>query len=81
MVITFECSNLFNSLICLILSIFDTYRMQAVRDCFFDLYNEPVLETLRESLSIRYPEVEFPPVPERGNLDLEEVKESIYFFH
>ena len=54
---------------------------QAIRDCFFDLYNEPILETLMQSLTMRYPDVIFPPVPKRGTLDLKSVKESTYFFH
>jgi DNA-directed RNA polymerase, mitochondrial len=54
---------------------------QAIRDCFFDLYDEPILERLMQSLTTRYPDVTFPPVPKRGTLDLKQVKESPYFFH
>jgi DNA-directed RNA polymerase len=38
------------------------------------------LEELYESFKRRYPETEFPPVPERGSFDLDNVKKSRYFF-
>jgi DNA-directed RNA polymerase len=53
----------------------------ALRECFVELYEQPVLDGLRDSLVRRYPEIKFPPVPKGGSLDLEKVKESIYFFH
>lgn len=49
--------------------------------CFVDLYSGPILEDLYESLRLRYPTVEFPPIPARGTLKLEEVKSSLYFFN
>ena len=52
-----------------------------LRSCFVDLYSKPILEDLRESLVMRYPDVEFPPVPTRGTLDIEQVRDSTYFFH
>jgi len=52
-----------------------------LRSCFVELYSKPVLEDLRESLIMRYPDVKFPPVPPRGTLDIEEVVDSSYFFH
>ena len=52
-----------------------------IRDCFIDLYDHPVLEDLRQSLCMRYPDIEFPPVPEGGGLDLSEIRGSKYFFH
>lgn len=52
-----------------------------LRSCFVELYSKPILEDLRESLVMRYPDVEFPPVPQRGTLDIQEVKDSSYFFH
>lgn len=54
---------------------------EAIRECFIDLYEQPILEKLHESLMMRYPDVEFPSVPKRGDLDLKSVKESAYFFH
>lgn len=51
-----------------------------LRECFVDLYRRPILEDLHASLQARYPDVAFPPVPARGTLRLEEVKDSPYFF-
>lgn len=52
----------------------------ALRDQFVELYSLPLLENLRESLRIRFPLVTFPPVPPRGDLDLNLVRQSKYFF-
>jgi len=54
---------------------------EMLRDAFVELYEQPVLETLKESLTARYPDVEIPPIPERGTLDLKSVLDSRYFFH
>lgn len=54
---------------------------ESLRDCFVELYDQPILEKLHESLTIRYPDVEFPPVPDRGDLCLSAVRKSRYFFH
>lgn len=54
---------------------------ECLRECFIDLYEQPILENLRESLLIRYSNINFPPLPERGQLDLKLVKNSTYFFH
>jgi DNA-directed RNA polymerase len=71
-------------------SVHDSYWTHAVdvpimsghiRDCFIELYDHPVLEDLRDSLQMRYPDIEFPPVPKGGDLDLNEVRYSKYFFH
>jgi len=51
-----------------------------LRECFITLYEQPVLEALRDSLVARFPDVAFPPIPQRGKLRLEEVKDSPYFF-
>jgi DNA-directed RNA polymerase len=60
----------------------DIDKMNALlRDRFIHLYSGPVLEDLRESFVLRYPTAEFPPLPERGDLDLEEVRSSPYFFN
>jgi DNA-directed RNA polymerase len=53
---------------------------EALRDCFVDLYSRPLLAELKESWELRYPEIEFPELPELGNLDLNEVKSATYFF-
>ena len=52
----------------------------ALRDVFVDLYSQPLLERLKESWEKRYPDLEFPDLPNRGNLDLEEVRKAKYFF-
>jgi DNA-directed RNA polymerase len=52
----------------------------ALRSCFVDLYNRPLLEELKETWELQYPSLEFPELPERGNLDLNEVKQAPYFF-
>lgn len=55
--------------------------MNAVlRECFVKLYSEPILENLLDSLQQRHPHIEFPPLPPRGTLDLDEVKRATYFF-
>ena len=53
---------------------------EILRDKFCELYNTPVLEDLERSLRLRYPDVDFPPLPARGDLDLEVVKAAPYFF-
>ena len=53
-----------------------------LRECFIELYKKPLLEDLKKSLELRYPNIiDIPPVPERGELDIDEVKKSRYFFH
>lgn len=52
----------------------------SLREQFIELYSQPILEELRESLVMRFPNVTFPPVPKRGNLDLQSVRDSKYFF-
>lgn len=52
-----------------------------VRECFIELYKKPILENLRESLVMRYPNIEFPPVPQTGSLNICDVEKSIFFFH
>ena len=52
-----------------------------IRDCFIELYSYPVLHDLRDSLVMRYPHLDFPPVPRGGKLNLEVIRDSPYFFH
>jgi len=54
---------------------------EALRSCFVDLYSMPILEDLKQSLEVRYPNAYFPPVPTRGELNLGDVKQSTYFFN
>lgn len=52
----------------------------ALRDVFVDLYDQPLLERLLETWQLRYPDLDFPDLPKRGKLNLEEVKMAPYFF-
>lgn len=59
----------------------DVDEMNSVlRNVFIDLYNQPLLEKQREIWQMRYPDLEFPPLPDKGQLDLDEVKRAPYFF-
>ncbi len=51
-----------------------------LRGCFVDLYNKPLLEELKETWELQYPSLEFPDLPERGDLDLDLVRDAPYFF-
>ncbi|GAB5354656.1 hypothetical protein AAMO2058_000137600 [Amorphochlora amoebiformis] len=51
-----------------------------LREKFVELYKRPILEDLAISFQTRFPTVQFPPVPARGDLDLNLVQESTYFF-
>jgi DNA-directed RNA polymerase len=53
----------------------------SLRDCFVELYSQPILDKLRDSLVMRYPDLIFPVLPSRGDLDINVVKKSSYFFH
>ena len=71
-------------------AVHDSYWTQAgsvdqmneiLRQEFVNLYTQTdILEDFAESLSVLYPGVEFPPLPERGDLDLNVVKTSPFFF-
>lgn len=52
----------------------------ALREVFIDLYSQPLLERLKDTWEKRYPQIDFPPLPKRGNLDLQEVMKAKYFF-
>ena len=51
-----------------------------LRESFVELHSKPLLEDLEASFKARHPTLEFPPMPKRGDLDIEKVRESIYFF-
>ena len=51
-----------------------------LREKFVELYTQPLLAQLRSDLVQRFPDVNFPQVPETGELDLEGVRKSTYFF-
>ncbi|KAN0034801.1 hypothetical protein ACTFIV_001333 [Dictyostelium citrinum] len=52
-----------------------------LRDEFVELHKQPILERLLEWFQVRYPTITFPPLPKKGELDINRVKESRYFFH
>ena len=54
---------------------------QMLREQFVKLYSQPILENFLESLVIRYPDLTFPKIPEKGHLDLHRILESTYFFN
>lgn len=41
---------------------------------------QPLLEQLLEQFVAQYPGIEFPPLPERGSLSLEDIRNARYFF-
>jgi len=53
---------------------------EILRETFIDLYDRPLLEELKRSWELRYPTLEFPDIPKRGDLDINEVKKAPYFF-
>uniref|UniRef100_A0A0D3EF84 DNA-directed RNA polymerase n=1 Tax=Brassica oleracea var. oleracea TaxID=109376 RepID=A0A0D3EF84_BRAOL len=52
-----------------------------LREKFVELYSQPILENLLESFEKSFPYLDFPPLPERGDLDLKLVLDSSYFFN
>lgn len=52
-----------------------------LREKFVELYSSPILENLLESFQTSYPELTFPPLPQRGDFDLRQVIDSPYFFN
>ena len=52
----------------------------SLRNQFVRLYSLPLLEDLRASLCMRFPGVELPELPPRGELDLNSVRDAEFFF-
>ncbi|KAM9991663.1 hypothetical protein ACTFIZ_005090 [Dictyostelium cf. discoideum] len=52
-----------------------------LRNEFVELHKQPILERLLEWFQVRYPDIRFPKLPKKGELDINKVKESRYFFH
>ncbi|KAJ3698257.1 hypothetical protein LUZ61_001962 [Rhynchospora tenuis] len=52
-----------------------------LREKFVELYERPILENLLSGFEKTFPNVNFPPLPERGDFDLKEVLNSTYFFN
>ena len=53
-----------------------------IREKFIELHSEPLLEQLYEELKQKYPEIamDLPPPPPPGSMDLQSVRDSVYFF-
>lgn len=59
----------------------DVDEMNGVlRDAFVELHGRPLLDELKTTWELRYPGLTFPDVPEKGDLDLGEVRDATYFF-
>ena len=54
---------------------------EKLREAFVEMHRKPLLHDLRESLSVRFQHLDFAPVPPLGDLDLDNVLESTYFFN
>ncbi|XP_051122130.1 DNA-directed RNA polymerase 1B, mitochondrial-like [Andrographis paniculata] len=52
-----------------------------LREKFVELYEMPILENLLESFQESFPDLNFPPLPERGDFNLKDVLDSTYFFN
>lgn len=60
----------------------DMWHLEAsIRQAFIWTYSEPVLENFLDACrQVAGPRAEFPPIPSFGNLNLEDVATSLYFF-
>ncbi|KAM7520608.1 hypothetical protein LguiB_019570 [Lonicera macranthoides] len=60
----------------------DVEKLNSIlREKFVELYETPILENLLESFEKSFPTFHFPPLPDRGDLDLNDVLASPYFFN
>ena len=53
---------------------------KVTREAYIELFSVDVLSSMREQLQAQLPSVILPPVPEFGDLDVEELRNSPYFF-
>jgi len=53
---------------------------ELLREAFVELHSRPLLEDLLAQLRAAHPDITFPPLPARGKLELEKVRDSTYFF-
>jgi DNA-directed RNA polymerase len=53
---------------------------RVLREEFVQIYSQPVLQNFLNELKEANPDVEFPELPQTGNLDIRQVMESSYFF-
>ncbi|CAE7469482.1 RPOT2 [Symbiodinium sp. CCMP2592] len=59
----------------------DTAKLNALtRDAFVELHRKPILAELYEDMKVHLGGQVPPPLPEQGQLDLDRVRDSLYFF-
>ncbi len=62
----------------------DIERMAGIlREAFVEMYSAPILENFRNEVASQLPGKlagKIPPLPPRGDFDVQEVRESLYFF-
>lgn len=59
----------------------DIQQMSAIlRDKFVQLHESPLIDSLNDNFTSRFPHEKFPQVPVQGAFDLNNVKQSQYFF-
>ncbi|EFC38178.1 predicted protein [Naegleria gruberi] len=51
-----------------------------IREQFINLHSQPLLEELNATFTNLYPQIQFPPLPKKGSLDLTRVLDAPYFF-
>jgi len=51
-----------------------------LREKFIELHSKPILENLVKDFNEIHPEIKFPNLPEKGDFDINNVKDSLYFF-
>ena len=51
-----------------------------LRSSFVELYEKPLLQDLLKTWEVRFPDLDFPPLPDTGSMDISCVKDSPYFF-
>ena len=51
-----------------------------LREKFIELHSQPLLERLLEELQAEHPDIHFPPLPPRGDLNLDDIHQATYFF-
>lgn len=51
-----------------------------LREKFIELHSQPLLEDLLAELQREHPDIDFPPLPPRGDLNLDDIRTAIYFF-
>ncbi|KAF2077399.1 hypothetical protein CYY_001327 [Polysphondylium violaceum] len=52
-----------------------------LREEFIELHKQPLLQHLLDWFKLKHPTINFPPIPQRGDLNLDKIRESKYFFH